>query len=190
MLLYRVFPHLPGARNNSPGGANYLHRPQGVGRWDNPALYDIWYLSTSPEGAIAETFGNLSEWGPTMFETPYLSGGRRELAAFSVPDDLSVVNLDDAQTLLDRGMRPTQVVIRNPGYTQGQAARAFAERNSTGEQRWAGISWWSFHRPVFTNLALWATPTAPAPLTLSDVIPLDLTKPIVIEAARILTKPI
>jgi hypothetical protein len=190
MLLYRVFPYLPGVRDGLPGSALHLHRPQGGGRWDNPALYDTWYLSTSPEGAIAETFGNLPEWGPTMFETPFLPGGRRALATFSVPDDLSMVNLDDAQTLVERGMRPTQVVIRNPGYTQGQAARAFAERDSLGNRRWAGISWWSFHRPIFTNLALWETATSPAPLTLVSETLLDLDDPTVVESARILARPI
>jgi hypothetical protein len=190
MLLYRVFPQSPGVPQDAPGSANHLHRPQGGGRWDNPALYDTWYLSTSAEGAIAETFGNLPQWGTGMFETPFLPGGRRALATFSIPDDLSIVNLDDAQTLLDRGMRPTQVVIRNSRYTQRQAARAFGEQDSSGTRRWAGISWWSFHRPIFTNLALWSTPAIPAPITLVEETTLSLTSPSVIECARILARPI
>jgi hypothetical protein len=190
MLLYRVFAKALTATPGAPGSAEYLHRPQGTGRWDNPNLYDTWYLSTSPEGAIAETFGNLPEWTSAMFEVPYFPTGRRALATFSVPDDLSIVNLDDAHTLLKRGMRPTQVVIRNPSYTQGQAAAAFAERNTRGQPTWTGISWWSYHRHFFTNIALWSTPSSPAPLTFVSEDPLSLTTPAVAEAAQIMNRPL
>jgi len=190
MLLYRVFPRLPGARLGAPGSATHLHHPQGNGRWDNPSLYDAWYLSTTPEGAVAESFGNLLHWTPEMFEVPFLPGASRAVATFSIPDDLPIVDLDGASTLVSRGMRPTQVVIRNPGYTQGRAATAFAEQEANGRRRWAGLSWWSFHRPVFTNVALWATPTEAAPLTLLDERVLSLRDDAVIESARILSRPL
>ena len=190
MLLYRVYANATGAVPGGPGSAQYLHHPQGTGRWDNPNLYDTWYLSTSPEGALAETFGNLPEWSAAMFEVPYFPGGRRALATFSVPDDLSILNLDDAQTLLERGMRPTQVVIRNPSYTQAQAATAFGQRNAAGVRAWAGISWWSYHRPFLTNVALWSSPTTPARLTLVNEDRLSLITPAVVEAARVMGRPL
>ena len=169
MLLYRVFGHLPGASRGQPGHHSYLHRPQSKGRWDNPSLYDSWYLSTSPEGAIAETFGNLDSWSESMFVRPYLPGGRMSLGMFEVPDDLAICDLDDAHNLLALGMKPSQVVTRNPGYTQQRAAEVFAQN------RWAGLGWWSFHRPFWSNRMLWSTKPAPAPLTLVDVELLDLS---------------
>ena len=60
MLLHRVFLHDPGAAPGKSGHATYLHKPQGAGRWDNPALYDAWYLSPAAEGAVGETLGNLA----------------------------------------------------------------------------------------------------------------------------------
>lgn len=187
MLIYRVFAGLPSAAPGEPGHPGYLHRPQGLGRWDNPSLYDIWYLSKSPEGAVAEAFGNLASWSEDMFETPFLSGGRRELAMFSVPDDMSMLDLDDAQNLLDQGMRPTQVVMRNLAYTQARAASIFATRGPT-RRRWAGLAWWSYHRPYLTNVALWSTDDEPAPLTLVEVRSLSLRSPEVVETSRMLSK--
>lgn len=189
MLLYRVFPHSPSAAAGSPGHSGYLHRPQVNGRWDNPSLYDTWYFSKSPEGAIAESFGNLATWSAEMFLTPFMPGGRRALGVYSVPDDLSILDLDDARNLLELGMRPSQVVARNLAYTQSRAAEIFDARGLSG-RRWAGLSWWSFHRPTLTNVALWATLTEPAPLTPVEVTPLTLSTPSVVEAARMLAKPL
>lgn len=84
------------------------------------------------------------------------TGLRRALATFSVPDNLSLFDFDDAFSLLEIGMRPSQVVIRNKAYTQGKSAALFAEQHH-GEQKWAGVKWWSFHRPTWTNVMLWST---------------------------------
>jgi hypothetical protein len=60
-------------------------------------------------------------------------------------------------------VRPTQVVARNRPFTQGLAARIHAE------QTWAGIRWWSYHRPQWTLRALWDRAT----LTCESVEDLD-----------------
>jgi hypothetical protein len=190
VLLFRVFAAAPNAREGQPGHPTYLHRPQGSGRWDNPSLYDAWYLATTIEGAVIEAFGNLQTWSENMFDAPYFQNGRRTLAVFSAPDDLSLVNLDDAQTLLEQGMRPTQVVIRNPEYTQMRAAAMFAGKDASGDRRWSGISWWSFHRPTLTNVMLWSTPTAPAPLRLMEQRNLSIVSPEIEDASRSLAKMI
>lgn len=60
------------------------------------------------------------------------------------------IDLDDVKALLDRGIRPTEVV-RNRPRTQAIAAGIF------GEQRWSGIQWWSYQRSQWTSSALWDT---------------------------------
>lgn len=182
MLLYRVFPHAAGVDPGDSGSAEYIHRPQGASRWDNPDRYDSWYLSTSPEGAIGETFGNLATWTPQMFGHP--SGMRRALATFAVPDELPLFDFDDASNLLSIAMRPSQVVIRNATFTQSKAAALF---DAGG---WAGVRWWSYHRPVWTNVMLWATRAGEPPARLQQVDELSIDSTPVVEAARALSRPL
>lgn len=188
MLLHRVFVYDPTAARGESGHPTYLHRPQGASRWDNPSLYDAWYLSPAAEGAVGETFGNLATWSADMFK--HSTGMRRALATFSVPDDLSIFDFDDATNLQYVGMRPSQVVIRNKAFTQGKAASLFAEAHHDGSRRWAGVSWWSFHRPSWRNVMVWGTASDPAPLTLETVQVLSMSSSAVIEAARALFRPI
>lgn len=189
MLLYRVFLHDPAARPGANGHASFLYRPQGAGRWDNPGLYDAWYLSREPEGAVGETFGNIPDWTPSMLQHP---DGRlhRALATFSVPDDIPVFDFDDPANLVRLGMRPSRVVVRNKAFTQGKAALVFAERDDAGKRRWAGLGWWSFHRPTWDNIMLWHVPGDAFPLTVMDVAMLTMSSPALIEAARALNRPI
>lgn len=189
MLLYRVFLSDDTAREGESGSATYLHRPQGKGRWDNDHLYGAWYFATSAEGAIGETFGNYPQWTSGMFD-PLPTGLRRALAVFSAPDDLSISDFDDPPRLQQLNMRPSQVVIRNSAYTQGKAADVFNERRANGARMWAGLRWWSFHRPFWTNLMLWQAPGEDEPMHLEDVQELSLTHTAVIEAARTLVRPL
>lgn len=187
MLLYRVFHYDAAAKPGQSGSAEYLHKPQGKSRWDNPHLYDAWYLARSPECAIGETFGNLATWSADMFNTG-TPGVRRTLATFEAPDDLAIFDFDDAANLQRLGMRPSTVVIRNAPVTQAHAAALFQERNPDGTRRWAALQWWSFHAPVWHNLMLWSTPTEPAPLALVDVTHLTLATPAVAAAAKTLRR--
>ena len=123
-----------------------------------------------------------------MLEHP--TGLRRALLTLSVPDDLSIFDFDDPTNLLHTGMRPSQVVIRNKSFTQGKAAELFNEKQPDGSQRWSGLRWWSFHRPMWTNLMLWATPTQPAPLTLANIETLTLSSLAIVEAAATLHRPL
>lgn len=151
MLLYRVFPYLTTARPGDPG--HPLSVPaagQGRGRWDNPGLYTTMYLSPLPEAAIGEAFGNLVRWSAKMLTFPALPGSVRCLGSFEFDEEAHpLLDLDDAGVLLERGIRPTHVVIRNRLRTQQIAAGIFAE------SRWSGIQWWSYHRPQWTVVALW-----------------------------------
>lgn len=108
------------------------------------------YLSPSPEAAIGETFGNLARWTPKMLQLPALPGSIKALGTFQFDEEAHpLLDLDDAGVLLQRGIRPSHVVVRNRPRTQQMAAAIFAEG------LWSGIQWWSYHRPQWTAVALW-----------------------------------
>ncbi|MEU7869416.1 RES family NAD+ phosphorylase [Dactylosporangium sp. NPDC049140] len=184
MLVYRVFPHLPSAAPGQPGHPSYLHPGRGGGRLDNPASYSVWYLSYDPCGAIGEVFGNRQTWPDTMFTEKRLPGSRKALATLRLPDDLSILDLDDPQVLLDRGLRPSQVVARNRAVTQAWALRIFDERNDRRERLWYGVAWRSFQRPQWRLLGYWGS----AEPVVVNVEPLHYQHYAVIDAAGTLFK--
>ncbi len=186
MLLYRVVPYLASATPGEPGHPSYLHRPQGRGRLDNPSEYDCWYLSEQEAGAVGEVFADLLSWTDDMFAAPYLPGATRALATYEITDDTPLLELDDARNLLARSLRPTQVIERNRPATQAWALNIYNERNpGTGARLWAGVRWWSHHRPQWRVMGIWGvTPTS------LRVDPLNLGHPAVIDAARVLAKPL
>lgn len=186
MLLYRVFAHLPAATAGQPGHPEYLQPHQGKGRLDNPGEYLCWYMSAEQSGAVGEVFGDLLQWSNPMFAAPHLPGSARALGTYAIPDDTPLVDLDDAQALLDRGLRPTQVIERNRPVTQGWALKIFEERNvSDGTRRWDGVRWWSYHRPQWRIFGLWGVNPRVA-----EVQDLALDHPAVIDAAHALGKPL
>ena len=117
-----------------------------------------------------------------MFTSKVLPGAKRALGVYWLPDDLSVLDLDDANSLRRQVLRPTQIVERNRPATQMRAKAVFDEVVPTG-RRWAGLRWWSYHRPEWHNLALWGV----APV-IQDVHPLTLTSLPVADAANLLCK--
>lgn len=150
MLIYRIFPHLPTASPGEPGHPLYVHPDQGTGRWDNPDLYLLLYASSTPSGAIGESFAHLSTWSQAMLPFPTIDLATRRLGIYSINEEgQPLLDLDDPNALAARSLRPTDVVKRNRPHTQEIARRIFHER------RWTGISWWSMHRPQWTLHALW-----------------------------------
>lgn len=190
MLVYRVFPYLAAAAPGMPGHPLYLHRPQGHGRLDNPAHYDTWYFALTPEAAVGESFADLSTWTEDMFTFPKVPGARRALGTFEIDDGWPVLDLDDARTLYERRLRPTQVIARNRAVTQSWALGVFDERDDRGERRWSGIRWWSFHRPHWTVIALWYARGEPVAHKVVLVEELNLAHVAVRDAARSLAKAI
>jgi len=188
MELYRVFASTPRAKQGEPGHPLYVYPNQGAGRWDNPQFYRAWYLSTTPAGAVGETFGNLARWSAEMFTVPYLDESARALAVFEIPDNTSLLNFDDPKVLSELKVRPSQIVARNLAFTQPLALSVFQQITETGARRYDGLTWWSFHRPHWVNVMLWSTEHSPAPLRLCRIEPLSLKSAAVIEAAATLTK--
>jgi hypothetical protein len=184
VLLYRVFPYLASASEGQPGHPQYLHRPQGASRLDNPGEYDCWYLAAEASGAVGETFADLSIWTPAMFAFPLVPGSARQLGVYQIPDETPILDLDDAQNLLDRGLRPTQVIDRNRSVTQTWALRIFQERTTSGERKWNGVRWWSYQRPQWRIYGLWEI--TPEYLRVDN---LDLDHRAVTDAATALGRP-
>lgn len=150
MLLYRVFPYAERAGPDQPGHPLYAYPKQGAGRWDNPDRYLARYLSTSPEAAVGEAFAHLSTWTPAMLVVPALPDAQRRIGVFRFDEATNpLLDLDDAGALYERHLRPTDIVVRNRPRTQKIAAAIF------DEGRWAGVKWWSYHRPQWTVVALW-----------------------------------
>jgi len=183
VLVYRVFPYLPAARPGRPGHPLYEHHPQRAGRVDHPDYY-VWYVTRQPEAAIGETFGDLAVWEPSMFDFPLLPGAHRALGVYVLPDDLRLLDLDDPRVLLDRSLRPTQVVTRNLAVTQawGHAVWAETDPHDRAQRKWQAVGWWSYHHPTWSVLASWERPR------FDHAEPLDLTHPAVTESARVLLR--
>ena len=185
MLLYRVAPYLATVRDSALSGhPEYLHRPQGNGRVDNPRLYDVWYLSLTEAGAVGEVFASHPEWNDEVFDFKKLPGARFALHTFSIPDNCRIIDLDDAQYLADRGLRPTQIVSLNRTVTQAWAENLFHEQAASGPA-WDGARWWSRLHPDWPVVGLWRTkPTFVRTSTLA------LTHPAVVDAAQTLNRVI
>lgn len=183
MLVYRVFTYDAAASPGNPGHPDYLHRPQGAGRCDNPDLYDAWYYASNAEAAIAEVFGDLATWSDDMFDPPYLPSARRALGVFEIPDSLRLADLDDANALQERGLRPTQVVVRNTGMTQGWARSIHLETNGSGSPRWDGVKWWSYWKAFWPVFVCWVAPGAQPVHQLTEIQSLDLDH-VAVQAAR------
>jgi len=183
-----VFPYDDSAADGKPGHPDYLHKPQGKGRVDNPRDYDSWYYAQSPEAAVGEVFGDITEWGDDMFEIPVLPGAYRVLGTFELPDDLSILDLDDAQNLLHRGLRPTQVIARNRATSQAWSLRIFQEADHAGDRKWSGVRWWSFQRPQWPVMCLWNEPTQDPHHRLVNAELLYIGHPVIADAARTLGK--
>ena len=188
MLLYRAFPYLESAQPGQSGHPMFLYRPQGQGRLDNPTLYDTWYFGLTPEVAVGETFADVTTFADGMFQFPALPGSRRALGTYEIPDNSPILDLDDANHLQERALRPTQVIARNRPATQAWARRIFDERADSGDRRWRGVRWWSYHRPHWVVIALF-TPRDSAPIhTLVEVETLSLGHASVVSAANTLGK--
>lgn len=86
-----------------------------------------------------------------MLTVPTLPESRRMLGVYQFDETTNpLLDLDDARVLYERHLRPTDIVIRNRPKTQKIAADIFDEGG------WAGIRWWSYHRPQWVVVALWA----------------------------------
>lgn len=184
--LYRVFPWVEDVEEEEPGSALYVPR-QGAGRFDNPKEYAILYASNTAEGAIAEAFGRFPRWTSTMLAgIPTLTGSRHALAVFKVDETLEFCDLDDPKTLLEWGLRPSDVVNREYQTTQATALRIFLS------SRYQGLSWWSYYHPVWNSVGIWrrAEMSKWTGIQLLTVAPLSITDNEIRAAAQAIVRMI
>ncbi len=136
------------------------------------------YASDSSVGAVGEAFGNHALWTPQLLAgPPGLADSTRALATLTVSAE--VLDLDDPAVLLERGLRPSEVVIRDLTRTQAWALRMF------GERRWGGVRWWSRHDARWSAAGIWDRDG----IDVENVAGLTLDHPAVIEAAEVLSRP-
>jgi hypothetical protein len=148
--LFRVLPYVASARRGQPGHPLYVPRSTGASRVDNPGLYEMLYLGDSAAGAVAEAFGWSPTWNAGLLRgTPSLPGSVRALVEYDLDVAEPVCDLDDANRLLELGLRPSQVVTRDRAVTQAWAASLY------GRSEFAGVRWWSYYAPRWGSFGLW-----------------------------------
>ena len=182
MLLYRVCPVDPATGPRHPYYPSFVPRSSGQHRVDNADRYDTLYVSGAAAGAVAERFGVFADWGDWLLDHP--RGFTVQLVTLSLSDDLLVLDLDDAHALIERSLRPSRVVTRDRLTTQSWAAAIY------DEDRWAGVSWWSYYDPDWASCGLWCPPgdgVIPG-LEVVGVEPLGAHHPAVLEAGRALVR--
>lgn len=181
VALYRVLPYLPGVRRGRAGHPLYVPRSTGVNRVDNPGSYQTLYLGDSPAGAVAEAFGWAPRWDAGLFRgPPSLPGSIRALVRYELPEATSVCDLDDAERLVDLGLRPSSVVTRDRAVTQAWALSLFESGS------FVGVRWWSYYDPGWGSYGLWDH----SRLALKGVQVLTAAHPAVREAAEVLVRPL
>lgn len=183
MKCYRILPYDEDAAPDQSGHALYVpRRLQGAGRYDNPTLYAALYLATSRSGAVAEALGNHARWNDALFDSP-TTGLRRHIVTFELDPGLDLVDVDDPQFLVDRGLRPTDVAGRSRTRTRTLAADLFAEGRH-------GVRFWSYHRSEWTNVVLFLPPVDAGQISIVDSDEMSVTLPCVQAASEMLCRVI
>ena len=149
-MLYRAFPHRPGAVPTEEGGPLWVPRErQGVSRHDNPDHYGALYVSRDAVSAVAERIQAFRGQRLTDFDLRHADGSGLALAAI---DDSAVpylVDLDDPRMLVKRELRPSHVATGVRRVTQAIALDLFREGAH-------GFSWWSVLEASWRNVTLFA----------------------------------
>jgi hypothetical protein len=144
---FRVHPWLDGANPSARGGPLFVPPGRVRGRIGNEE-YDVFYVASTPAGAIAEAFGNFAEWSPDLFlGSPSLKGSVCGLTRYE--SDASLIDLDDPIALTRYGLKPSRVVTRHRDVTRAWALALFNQKIA------AGVQWWSYHDPDWKVMGVW-----------------------------------
>jgi hypothetical protein len=165
VILYRCFAWDERAEVDQPDGPLWFPRAyQGEGRHDNPVVYGCLYLSESAVSGVVE---QLARFRGNRFVPGMLVRRKLPLAVATIElsDRAEIVDLDDAQTLLGQGLRPSDVATRIRERTQPQALALYRAHG-----RAAALRWWSIHEASWANLTVFQR--ASRRLRVRDVLPL------------------
>jgi hypothetical protein len=161
---------------------------QGGGRFDNPHRYAALYAATTEQAAVGETFANSSTWLAEEVTRPK-EGRPRCLVSLDLDLDATrLLDLDDAHTLVDLGLRPSDVARRNRDHTQEIAQSIWMGRPETDIR---GLRWRSYWRVEWEVLMAWSDGLRPpwfpfATVTAVEELRMDL--PAVVLAADVLPR--
>jgi hypothetical protein len=111
-------------------------------------------------------------------ELPTIPGSGRAVATYAMSNEMPNLDLNDAKALVEWSLRPSEVVSRDRGLTQGWARRIF------GSKQFSGVRWWSFYNPDWNSLGLWDYTR----FTVTAVDPLATASPAVEEARLLLMR--
>lgn len=174
-----MLPHLAGAAAGERGHPLYVSPIQGAGRADNPAHYRVFYASDSAAGAVAEAFGTHGLWSDHLLRgRPDLPGSVTAVAVYDATGT-QALDLDDARNLVQRRLRPSEVVTRDRAVTQRWALEIFRAG------RWGGVRWWSYYDSRWGSYALWDV----SGLRPVEVRALTREDPAVVQAGAVLVRP-
>ncbi len=180
MRLWRALPLSPEATGGEAGGPLWFPRQQqGGGRHDNPDLYGCLYLAEEPVSAVAEMLAPFRGSGRLLASMLVRYGNPLALAALRLEDGLPAVDLDRPLTLVETGLRPSQVATRRRAITQRQAAALHESAPAA-----VGIRWWSTLESSWINWTLFDR-AAPR-LQVERMRELSVEDPVVLEAAGLL----
>jgi hypothetical protein len=144
-------------------------------------------VATSPQAAVGETFGNSSVWTEAEITRPK-EGRPRCLITVDIEDGTKLLDLDDPQTLVDLGLRPSDVRRRNRDHTQEVALSLWLDMAATNTR---GLRWRSYWRPEWEVLVLWSDSLDPPWFTFVTVVDVDelrMDHPAVVLAADVLPR--
>lgn len=149
MRLFRCFAWDERARSRSIGGPLWFPRPfQGGGRHDNPDVFGCLYATDLEHSAVVEQIADLrgSRFGDWMLRR---NGLPLALAAFDLPDDREIVDLDDPRVLARERLRPSGVATGSRAVTQPQALELYRRHPEA-----AALRWWSAHEAAWINYTI------------------------------------
>ena len=177
MTLYRCFAWKSGGRDRDPDGPLWCPRPfQGDGRHDNPDTFGCLYLADRALSCVVEQLAAFR--GQRLLASMLTRRGLPlALARLELPDEASLIDLDDPSVLQRERLRPSRVATRDRSVTQPQALSLHRRYPKA-----AGLRWWSIWEAQWVNVTLFerAVPS----LRVGDVDALTMSHPVTREAAE------
>jgi hypothetical protein len=179
----RLWRTLPLDRRAAPaeaGGPLWFPREQqGYGRHDNPDLFGCLYVAEDAASAVAEALAPFRGSGCLDASMLTRLGRPLALAGLDLPDEASVVDLDDPAVLAAEALQPSRIATRARRITQRLAADLFEAHPGA-----VALRWWSTLEASWINLTLFDR--AAASLTVAELAELRINDQAVRDAAALL----
>lgn len=180
--LWRVFPWDPDAAEGERFSAAFVPGGQGRNRFDLPGNpRGVIYLAESEEHAVAEMIQGFRN-SPDPLTNDDLTAWGHRLALVSATLDAAawpeIADLCEPATLSGLGVTADIPALRDRRRTQQIAADLYSRQR-------AGLRWWSAFWGDWHSIVLFRD-RLPAGVRYGAPIPLDITSPPVVEAARML----